>query len=102
MIEIAEILGPRPTPLWNLVKQVGVHHAVGVLPFGESGGAAPWDYTPLLHMKQRFEDAGLTLAAIESRPPLDRAKRGLEGRDAEIATVCTLIENMGRLGIPVW
>src|SRR5262245_12086929 len=102
MIEIAEILGPRPTPLWNLVKQVGVRHAVGVLPFGESGGEAPWDYAPLLRMKQHFEESGFTLAAIESRPPLDKAKRGLEGRDEEIATVCTLIENMGRLGIPVW
>jgi len=33
---------------------------------------------------------------------LNQAKRGLPGRDAEIDTVCTLLENMGRLGIPVW
>jgi len=26
----------------------------------------------------------------------------LPGRDEEIATVCTLLENMGKLGIPVW
>jgi mannonate dehydratase len=39
---------------------------------------------------------------IEARPPLNNAKRGLPGRDDEIAAVCTLIENMGRLGIPVW
>jgi mannonate dehydratase len=102
MIEIAEILGTQATPLWRLVKQVGVNHAVGGLPYGTSGAEQPWDYMPLLRMKQRFEDAGFTLSVIESRPPLDKAKRGIAGRDEEIATVCTLIENMGRLGIPVW
>ena len=102
MIEIAEVLPTSPTRLWTLVKQVGVTHAVGGLPWEERGSEQPWDYMPLLRMKQRFEDAGFTLSVIESRPPLDRAKRGLEGRDEEIATVCTLIENMGRLGIPVW
>src|SRR5689334_20134294 len=102
MIKIAEVLGSQPSQLWTLVKQVGVTHVVGGLPYGESGAEQPWDYMPLLRMKRRFEDAGFTLSVIESRPPLDRAKRGVEGRDEEIATACTLIENMGRLGIPVW
>lgn len=104
MIEIAEFLPPTPTPLWKLAKQAGVDWAVGGLPFGEpfNGPDAPWDYLPLLRMKQRYESGGFKLAVIEARPPLNKAKRGLPGRDEEIATVCTLIENMGKLGIPVW
>ena len=104
MIEIAEFLLPTPSPLWKLAKQAGVDWVVGGLPFDDpaNGADAPWDYMPLLRMKQRYESGGFTLAAIEARPPLNKAKRGLPGRDEEIATVCTLLENMGRLGIPVW
>jgi len=104
MIQIAEFLPPTPSPLWKLSKQAGVDYAVGGLPFNEpfNGTDAPWDYLPLVRMKQRYESAGFELAVIESRPPLNNAKRGLPGGDEEIDTVCTLIENMGRLGIPVW
>ncbi len=104
MIHIAEFLAPTPSAVWTLAKQAGVNWAVGGLPFNEmfNGVDAPWDYLPLLRMKQRYESHGFTLGVIEARPPLNLAKRGLPGRDAEIDAVCTLLDNMGRLGIPVW
>ncbi|MCP5096632.1 MAG: TIM barrel protein [Chloroflexi bacterium] len=104
MIKIAEFLAPTPSPLWKLAKQAGADWAVGSLPFDDplNAGDAPWGYLPLLRVKERYESHGFKLAVIESRPPLNNAKRGLPGRDEEIATVCTLIENMGKLGIPVW
>lgn len=104
MLEIAEFISPTPSPVWKLAKQAGVDLAVGGLPPADTlhPGEAPWDYAALLRMKARYEAAGFQLVVIEARPPLNKAKRGLPGRDEEIATVCTLLVSMGRLGIPVW
>jgi mannonate dehydratase len=103
MLEIAEFIAPTPSPVWKLARQAGVDLAVGGLPTeGDLGGEAPWNLAPLERMKRRYEDAGFRIAVIEARPPLNKAKRGLPGRDEEIATVCTLLENMGKLGVPVW
>lgn len=100
MIEIAEMLPSQPTPLWRLVKQVGVSHAVGGLPREQRGGEQPWDFMPLLRLKKRFEDAGFQFSVIESSPPMNNIRLGLPGRDEEIEHFCTLLRNMGRLGIP--
>lgn len=103
MLDIAEFIAPTPSPLWKLAKQAGIDLAVGGLPFEDlKPGEGLCDYAPLKRMQDRYETGGFKLAVIEARPPLNLAKRGLPGRDAEIAVVCTLLENMGRLGIPVW
>ena len=103
MLEIAEFIAPAPSPLWKLAKQAGVDLAVGGLPFDDlQPGEGLCDLAPLTRMKARYEAGGFKLAVIEARPPLNLTKRGLPGRDAEIAVVCTLLENMGKLGIPVW
>ena len=103
MIQIAEMLPPVHSPLWDLVAQCGVTQAVGALDFADHYRAGPpWSYTSLLRVKKAYEDRGFALAVIESRPPLTKAKLGLPGRDQEIDTVCELLEGMGRLSIPVW
>jgi mannonate dehydratase len=104
MIQLSEMLPPTPSALWTLARQMGLENAVGGLPFNDpqNGADAPWDFMPLLRTKQRYESAGFKLAVIEARPPYNLVKRGLPGRDAEIDAICTLIENMGKLDIPVW
>jgi mannonate dehydratase len=104
VIELAEMLPPEPSALWTLASQMGLQYAVGGLPFDDpdNGDQQPWDYEPLRRTKQKYNDAGFELAVLESRPPYNLVKRGLPGRDDEIEVICTLIENMGKLGIPVW
>ncbi len=106
MFDLAEMLPPSQagTSLWPLMRQAGVTRAVGQFYTPEQllVGEKPWDYLPLLRLKRQYEDYGFHLDVIEDRPPLNLTKRGLPGRDEEIDTVITLIENMGRLGIGTW
>jgi len=103
MLEIAEYITVTPSPLWKLARQAGVDLAVGGLPFDSlKVGEGLCDLAPLARMKAVYEAGGFTLSVIEARPPLNKTKRGLPGRDEEIDVVCTLLENMGKLGIPVW
>lgn len=97
---LAEFFTSQPNRLWHLAKQMDVVHAVGPLPW-EEVVAKPWDLMPLIHMKQRFADFGITLSVIESAPPTNHIKLGIEGRDEEISYMTQLITNMGAAGIPV-
>jgi len=103
MLQIAEFIPPTPSPLWKLSQQAGVNLAVGGLPFDTlQADENLTDLAPLTRMKDTYDAHGFTLSVIEARPPLNLAKRGLPGRDAEIDATCQLIENLGKLGVPVW
>ncbi len=100
-LKLAEMLGTHENRLWALSKQMGVDYAVAGLP-PEQNGFKPWDYMNLLHMKQRYENFGIQVEVIESRPPANKIKLNQPGRDEEIKVIQELIRNMGKVGIPVW
>ncbi len=101
-MRLAMFLPPQPNEMWRLAVQLGVTDAVSGLPRPVLGGPFVWDFSSLLHLKQRFADAGLTLSVIESSPPMNLIKLGLPGRDEEIEQICEMLTNMGAAGIGVW
>jgi mannonate dehydratase len=106
MIELAVLTPPQPSRGLTLMRQCGVDRAVGSIGLRPKPGAAdeeqPWSYSSLAHTKSAYEKLGLTLPVIESRPPMEKIKLGLPGRDEEIEVVRTLLRSMGKLGVPVW
>ena len=117
MIQLSEMLAPRPEPLWQLVRQCGVDTVVATLNGGEqdqrmfasvgrdgfTGAAAddaPWTEAAIARDVALFADHGLRVIAIEDTAPMDKVRLGLPGRDEQIDQIITQLRAMGRLGIP--
>jgi len=106
MMQLAEILPPPAGQLWRLTKQCGANFAVGT--WGRNPNLdvpreqLPWSYDSLARLKETYEREAFKLAVLECRPPTNKIKLGLPGRDDEIEAVCDLIRNMGKLQIHVW
>ena len=66
-------------------------------------GDKRWEFRDLLLLRQRAEDYGVRLAAIENVPTpfYDKAMLGLPGRDEQIENYQATIRNMGKAGVPV-
>lgn len=117
MIQLAEILSPRPEPWWQLLQQAGVRHVVSFLRGAEQeqrmfgalglgnritdGDPEPWGIRAIQRDQQVFAEHGFHVSAIEDTAPMDNIRLGRPGRDAEIDRVITQIRAMGELEIPV-
>jgi mannonate dehydratase len=117
MIQLADILSPRPEPWWALLRQCGVTDVVSFLRGAEQeqrmyralglGGAPaaagldPWSLDALAQDQRVFAEWGFNLAAVEDTAAMDSTRLGLPGRDAEIERIIAQVRAMGELGIPV-
>ncbi|MFP8952458.1 mannonate dehydratase [Natrialbaceae archaeon A-arb3/5] len=100
-MDITLVLPPEPDDRWQLAKQVGVDHAVyHSLELGDD--SRPSSYDDLLLLTNRYRDHGLEPAVFEGSVPLtDKTRLALDGRDEEIDEFCTLVRNLGELGVEV-
>ena len=102
-MQLAEVLpSDRKTLLWDLTKQLGVTQVVSSI-LDDPNEPPPWDFDRLRKIKESFTAEGLDLTVIESGPASiqEPIKLGLGDRDEHIGHFCQLLENMGRLNIPV-
>ena len=84
-------------------RQIGVRDLVVVQPDGLSVDGLTYDYTRLIQLKTRIENAGLRIAAIQNIPTswYDKILWGLDGREEQLQNYCQTIDNVGRAGIPI-
>lgn len=67
-------------------------------------GEDEWSYENLRALRERIEDAGLRLNALENVPIsfYDKIMLGEEGREEQMEHMKNTIRNMGRAGIPIF
>lgn len=105
-MKLAMVSRPLAEADLRLAKQLGMTDVVTTMPgvpmMPEPVQGPAWSYLDLLHLRQRVENAGLTLSVIEGYQLSDRITLGLPGRDEDLERVCESIANMGRAGIPIY
>ncbi len=117
-MKLAEMLAPRPSSMWHLIRQSGVSNVVALLrgaeqeqrtfPSAASRGSesdrrdvAPWSFEAIRNDVEVFTDNGFEVVAIEDTPPMDLIRLGQTGRDEQIDQFITQVRAMGKLGIPL-
>ena len=99
-MKLCDYFYDTPDRQWEYASQLGIRYADGRMVDGQIEEIAG-SYERLKAMKEHYAERGFQLKVLEPAPPNQKIKQGLPGRDEEIERMCTLIRNMGRLGIEV-
>ena len=94
------MLPARQNIQWTLAAQLGVKQIVTKAAPELTGLPDPSDYEALKSVRDRFQEAGFSLYALEGDEfDMSRIKLGLPGRDEDIERYQKMLRNMGRLGL---
>lgn len=101
-MKLGLLLPAKADAKWKLAAQAGVRYCVTKVAPELTGKNPPWDIDVLRGVQREFAAAGITLYGLEGDQfDMNRIKRGLPGRDEDIARYCRMLRNMGELGIPL-
>lgn len=94
--------GNTPNEKWQLCRQMGIDHAIAKLAPEHTGMPSIDNYDSFARSKEIFEEKGFQLYGLEGDQfDMHRIKLGLEGKERDIEKYCKMLENMGRLGVPL-
>lgn len=101
-MKLAMMLPVNPTIQWKYAAQLGVRYAITKAAPELSGRKDPSDFEALCRAKEEFEKEGLILYGLEGDQfDMSRIKLGLPGWEEDICRYQRMLENMGKLQIPL-
>lgn len=99
-MKLGMMLPVNPDKQWELAAQMGVKYVITKAAPELSKMKDPSDYETLKFIRDRFNQAGFELYALEGDEfDMSRIKLGLPGRDEDIEKYKAMLRNMGKLGI---
>lgn len=99
-MQLCMMIPPTVDRRWVLARQMGVGAAIAKLAPELTGTPAPDDFDSFSAQAARYAAGGLPIIGLEGDQfDMNRIKRGLPGRDADIERYKRMLQNMGRLGI---
>ena len=92
--------GNKPDEKWHLCRQMGIDYAIAKLAPELTGLPDISNYASFARSKEIFEEHGFALGGLEGDQfDMTRIKLGLEGKENDIEKYCSMLQNMGKLGI---
>lgn len=94
--------GDKPDEKWQLCRQMGIDYAIAKLAPELTGNPSIDHYDTFQRSKEIFEENGFQLHGLEGDQfDMHRIKLGLKGREKDIEKYQMMLENLGRLKVPL-